>query len=540
MRRSLVGGLILSLAWLAPAASAGEVIATASPSAAAAANKAPAAFLDRPRVIAETPAAGPLLPVSYQEPIPGPTRPEPSPYAPLLASPDRGEGPAVGTSTFAAERVGFAAPEVPKVAPTPAGDAPVGAPMLPDPLAVSGGALENPCADPGASLAGGELPPAEAAGLASRFYGSAEYLTWWTRSAHVPPLASTSTDPFANGILAPSAMFPTTSTSRVLFAGPLEHDPQQGARFRAGYWFDTCKPFAIEGSFFFLSPRSDRFFAGSDGTTVLARPFFDLNDGREFSQLVASPFTSSGTISVEAPSRLFGADLNLRCPLCCYDGCQGGLKVDLLAGGRYLSLREGLYITEQGMNFPNTAFADPGQAFRIDDRFDTTNHFYGGQLGLQTELQRGRFFVDLRGLVALGDSHEVLNVNGGAIAVNTNPALIASQGMIVRQPGGLLALPGANIGRFSRDQFAAVPELTFNVGYQVTDNLRAFVGYNFLYWSSVLRPGDQIDRRLDITRIPLNFAPAGTLPTGLGNPLPLLKGTDFWAQGINVGLQFRY
>jgi hypothetical protein len=65
------------------------------------------------------------------------------------------------------------------------------------------------------------------------------------------------------------------------------------------------------------------------------------------------------------------------------------------------------------------------------------------------------------------------------------------------------------------------------------------VGYNFLYVSSVIRPGDQVDRVLDITQIP-NFPVPGVQPTALGRPTVLFKETDFWAQGINLGLEIRY
>ena len=58
------------------------------------------------------------------------------------------------------------------------------------------------------------------------------------------------------------------------------------------------------------------------------------------------------------------------------------------------------------------------------------------------------------------------------------------------QNGGFLALP-TNIGNRSRDQFTAVPEIGFNVGRQLNNHLRVYAGYTFLYWSSVVRPGDQ-------------------------------------------------
>ena len=54
-----------------------------------------------------------------------------------------------------------------------------------------------------------------------------------------------------------------------------------------------------------------------------------------------------------------------------------------------------------------------------------------------------------------------------------------------------------NSGRHDRNVFCVVPELGATVGYQVTRRLKATVGYTFIYWSRVARPGDHID--LDIT-----------------------------------------
>ncbi|MGG7379585.1 BBP7 family outer membrane beta-barrel protein, partial [Escherichia coli] len=58
--------------------------------------------------------------------------------------------------------------------------------------------------------------------------------------------------------------------------------------------------------------------------------------------------------------------------------------------------------------------------------------------------------------------------------------------------GGLLALP-SNIGNFQRNRFGVVPQVGLKVGYNLTDNLRVYVGYDFLWWCNVVRPGDQID-----------------------------------------------
>ena len=105
-------------------------------------------------------------------------------------------------------------------------------------------------------------------------------------------------------------------------------------------------------------------------------------------------------------------------------------------------------------------------------------------------------------------------------------------------PGGFFAL-STNSGHFTRDEFAVLPEVNVNLGYQLTSRARACVGYSFLYLSNVVRLGDQIDRNINTTQGP-PFLGAGATLQGQPVPAPQLRSSDFWAQGFNVGLEFRY
>jgi hypothetical protein len=203
--------------------------------------------------------------------------------------------------------------------------------------------------------------------------------------------------------------------------------------------------------------------------------------------------------------------------------------VDFLAGFRYLELDEGLTIQENLTLLP-TAPANAGTTFGLADEFTTHNRFYGGQIGARGEYWKGKAFVNLYGKVALGETQETISING--LTIITPPG-----GTPTAHAGGLLALP-TNSGHFTRDEFAVVPEIGINVGYQVTDHLRAFVGYTFLYWSDVARPADQIDLAINGTQVPTNLG-SGKL-VGPARPAVNLNSTDFWAQGINFGLEFRY
>jgi hypothetical protein len=370
-------------------------------------------------------------------------------------------------------------------------------------------------------------------------YARGEYLLWWIRDSRYPPLvtAGSLNDPFRGAIGQPG--------TQVLFGGNVSNDARSGARFTLGVWCDPGQMTAVEGSFFFLARRSVNFVANSEAFPgqVLARPFFVANSQaevpqqghatvqigrREYAEIPAPPGIATGSITVETPSRLWGAEANLRCNLC----CDCSRRLDFLGGVRYLSLDEGLHITEQSL-VTSTSVPDypQGTMITVADRFDTRNRFWGGQVGLLSEWRWGAWSVDCRGKVAIGNTHQVVDVVGYQVV--KKPGALPQT-----YRGGLLALP-SNMGRHSRDRFTVVPEINLNLSYHVADWWRVFVGYDFLYWSSVVRPGDQVDRSLDVSKIP-NFGATQTSIVSPPRPAPLLIGTPFWAQGINVGMELRY
>jgi hypothetical protein len=366
------------------------------------------------------------------------------------------------------------------------------------------------------------LPFPDVAPLPYRFYASAEYLLWWLKGEHIPPLvtAGSASDlvPGALGQPGTAVLFGDTS---------INSGVRSGGRFRVGYWLDPWGQYAVELGGFFLGQQRTRFTASSAFNPVLARPFLAVNTNTQFAQLVALPGTATGNVTVNAPSNFWGAEANLLCNLCC--GCN--YRVNLLGGFRYLGLNESLAITENVQELPTAPPPFTNARVTVFDRFATLNQFYGGQVGAAATYFWGRLSLGVRGTVALGDTHQVLDIEG-------SQRIVAANGTVTTANGGLLAL-SSNSGHFNRDRFTVVPEIGINLGYQVTPRLRAFVGYNFLYWSNVLRPGDQIDTNIDITKIP-NFPVAGAQPTGQNHPGVPFHGTDIWAQGISFGILFTY
>jgi len=362
--------------------------------------------------------------------------------------------------------------------------------------------------------------------LRPRVYASGEYLLWWLQGQSVPVLATTSLPSDFAVLGAPS--------TQVLFGGnTINNGPYSGGRFTIGYWLGCDQKKAIEITGFFLGPNASTVFStNSSINPVIGRPFLEANNGQESAQLTSLPGVSTGTLTINAPTSLWGLAGNLRCLVCC--GCN--YRFALLAGFRNINLDESLTITENVVGLPTAPAPFTNQLITVTDRFATQNHFYGGNIGADLRWYWGRWSVDVRGQVALGDTVQELDISGSQHFV---PGVQTPAGLVQNFTGGLLALP-SNIGHFTHNAFSVVPEIGVNLGYQILPYLRGFVGYNFLYWSNVIRPGTSIDRVLDVTKIP-NFplSPEPAPVPGL-HPAPIFHEVGFWAQGLTFGLEFTY
>lgn len=366
------------------------------------------------------------------------------------------------------------------------------------------------------SYAGASMPCEESCWFAT------EYLLWWLRSGPTPPLV-TSGDPASRGILGA----PGTA---VLFGGDrLDYGTFSGLRLKAGAWIDEEKDFGVEVNGFLTESRSVGFQMASNasGSPAIFVPA-QTSPGVEGSFTLATPlvfdpvfgpFQNTGAVAVASSTRLWGSEIN---------GLywrEGGRNFDMvwLAGFRYLSLQEDIRMR----GFSDDLLAD----IQIDYResFATRNDFYGPQAGLRVRYGGRRWSLDTTGLIALGNTHQSINVTGSNVLTGTGVV----NGVF---PGGVLTQP-SNLGRRSFDQFSVVPSLHFRYGYDLSNYLRAFVGYDVLYWTGVVRPGDQIDRNVNFSQSPAhNSGPV----TGPATPQQLHDRSDFLAHGINFGIELFY
>jgi hypothetical protein len=228
-------------------------------------------------------------------------------------------------------------------------------------------------------------PPGAADPLRHHFYVGAEYLYWWTKADHAPPLVTTS-DPNnvnSNGRFGFIGQ-PGTTT---LFGGDgINGGGTSGFRVTAGCWLDMFQEEGLEVSGFLLSGKSTHFNASSANFPVLARPFFNLNSNTEFSELVAFPGISTGSVAVNTTSQLWGIEGNLRCNVfCCCDQ-----RLDVFGGFRYLDLQESITVVEDIQGLASAPPPFTNQHAVVFDRFATHNSFYGAQIGADYEYRMGR------------------------------------------------------------------------------------------------------------------------------------------------------
>jgi hypothetical protein len=191
-------------------------------------------------------------------------------------------------------------------------------------------------------------------------------------------------------------------------------------------------------------------------------------------------------VQASVGTEVWGGEVNLRKNLLWGPGGH----LDVLAGYRYLGLDD------------DFRFLVSSGGLTTMDWLSTQNRFNGGQIGLVGEIRRGVFFSEWSVKVALGGTNQEITSSGGSSAGT----------------GGVLF---GQTRSQERSQFAVLPEVGVNFGIQLTNHARLYAGYNFLFLSSVARPGEQINTEATVINQPI-------------------QSTNFWAHGVNFGLEFKW
>lgn len=406
----------------------------------------------------------------------------------------------------------------------------------------------------------------ESGSVPYRFWARGEFLVWKTPSATLPSL--TTTVPVGVIVVQTQDRFESPSGNLIRFgnivdnfapvrvastATPadgtrLSHGEQFGARFTAGFWLDSEETLGLEGSGFYLTRRSLGFHS-TNGNSVNQ---FLVDFPFTSSVFVVTPATattaetstlrrtfptfvvrqSTSDLGGRTSNALWGAELNARST----SASLGAAST--LFGLRYINFREDLQTDNSVRLFLPPGFQDQTGVgtdlmtnlptdlrYRTLDSVNTRNDFYGAQVGLDLDMDLGRFTLALGTKAALGVMHQTVNILGRT----TLP-----DGSVTA--GGLLSSAN-DAGSHSRNRIAFASDGHVKVGYRITPNWRAYVGYDFMYLSTVLRPGDQTG----LSSSTIQVTVAGTTNQfGVSQPAYRSQATDLWINGISVGMDIRF
>lgn len=416
-------------------------------------------------------------------------------------------------------------------------------------------------------------------------YLRAEYLSWWFDGMDIPALV-TEADVVGMDPNTGQTLIDLANARNILGPGEVFDDQRDGVRVAIGLWLDDCGTCAIEGDYLTFGEETFVYQAGvRDGAepddVFIFRPYFNQFDvfenpldpntlliprGETFEDVDTDLL--DGTVTVEINSEFQSAGLRFRHSLCCVPGCcgvgcgdcvgcgsgcgmraGGGLppyagllgrlhyllkngtrRTDLLWGVRWASLDESLGITEDlEVIDPNSPAV--GTQILVRDYFATSNDFVGGEIGYTTEWQCDRWSLSLLSKLAIGNNRQRILIDG--YTQTTEPGEEAAP----PEPGALYA-QSTNIGSDERDELSVIPELNMTLGYQLTKRLRLTAGYTFFYWCNVVRPGDIIDTDVNSTLLPGSTVTRDEVEGD--HPRREFVTTDLWAQGLNVGGEYRW
>jgi hypothetical protein len=303
----------------------------------------------------------------------------------------------------------------------------------------------------------------------------AELLVWWLRNGRIPPMLTT-------GPAASQGILDRPGVVVVYGNEKLDVNRHLGGRFTLTGWLDDDHSLGFQARGFVIERNSRTFKLSSDGSLLLARPYFDVATGTHASQVIAGPAPGVGDLSGSfygfTKNELFGEQASLVLPI-----GNENLTLNLLAGGYFLQMRERLEFTSASKLLPDEAVI-----FGTTDKSKIYNRFYGGHLGVQGELWHDSWFLGFQGHCAFGLTTHRVNVFGDNV--------FATPFGRDWGPVGLLVQP-SNSGKCDNSTLDVVYEFNVRAGCQLTSWLRVHVGYTLIYWTNPIRAGDQVDLSID-------------------------------------------
>lgn len=356
----------------------------------------------------------------------------------------------------------------------------------------------GPCSDGDCE----ECPPIGRSLFCNGAWGSIEYVLWWRDARSTPPLVTTTTTIVNQDV---DGELGQANTRILLGEGQYDDHLQPGGRVDLGYWLDPCQSWGVGLRLTVLGDDDLNYLAGSVTNPVLTVPFFNLDPtvNSQDTFVVAHPLdNTSGSIQVLGHNEVNLGDVYVRLVGAKTDS----YRVDIIGGYMFSNIIDDLTLRTSTTS---------GQAdIVVRDRFRAKNQYNGGSIGLLGQFDRGPWSVNLMGKCGLTNVEQTVSVDGLTSVNGTTQSLT-----------GLFAQT-SNIGTISRNQFAAIPELSANWVYKLGRANLSF-GYSAVYWSNTVRAGDQMNPQIDPTQT---------------NPRPprQIISDNYFAHGFNFGLAWQY
>jgi hypothetical protein len=143
-------------------------------------------------------------------------------------------------------------------------------------------------------------------------------------------------------------------------------------------------------------------------------------------------------------------------------------------------------------------------------------------------------YINTRLKGGVGTIFRKAQINSATQLINNDPVAIQPQTQLAG--GGLLVGP-ADVGSQNDNRFGFLGEFNLKVGYQVSDNLRMFVGYDGLYMGHMARAG--LGSTINTLSTTITVANS-TNQAQVSAPAFRFKEQDVWVQGLSCGVELQY
>jgi hypothetical protein len=337
------------------------------------------------------------------------------------------------------------------------------------------------------------------------------------------PILATTSPAGTSGLIA--GVLGNATTSTVFGGGPVGDERQSAGRIDFGVWLDDQCGNGVGVRLFGIEGDRTNFVRSSRGLETIAVPFYNIDLGAEDATLASLAPVGlqtfgdfGGSVNIFTQNDLLMGEIYARLPV----HSRRGADLELIGGYHYVSINDGVNISSF-TEFLRAGIFPVGTTIDIFDSFSASNEFHGAALGMTSALHQGCWSLKGLAKVSIGSMHQEVLVRGQTITdVSGGPMTTIGTGLFAQDSNG------ASSPAFERDEFTYIPEVELTLGYQLTDCVQLTAGYSFIYFPNVVLAGNQIDRYIDLP------------PQAVARPAFVMQDTDFWVQGVNLGLTWEY